>query len=321
MDITEPRQQKNNFIARHIVFLILHREVIINGDSPIPSVVVEGAATPAVILTAEQKLARRNELKAREKCFGGSTESKKVQKTLLKQQFENFTGSSFEDLDQIHDRLQKLVSQLEIHGASVVSAAKGYLPLEGVSASLSLSCPSDRVQPSGGYNVVPPPITWNFMLPKPDFVFNTAPLVFESDHLAFNVQLSPAKPAQPMSHTTESMAPIVEDWVSDSEDKSEPNDSLSAPSFVQPSEHVKLYVHSVQPVEAPILDDTPKPTSSKTNGSRKRKNRKTCFVYRGVDHLIKDCSFHTKPKSQPIPRNSTYRGYDKEYASSTKKYP
>nr|GFB13329.1 hypothetical protein [Tanacetum cinerariifolium] len=48
-----------------------------------------------------------------------NTETKKVQKTLLKQQFENFSGSSSEGLDQIHDRLQKLVSQLEIHGVSL----------------------------------------------------------------------------------------------------------------------------------------------------------------------------------------------------------
>nr|GEW15775.1 hypothetical protein [Tanacetum cinerariifolium] len=122
-------------------------EVIINGDSPVSTVVVEGAVQPATILTANQKLARRNELKARgtllmalpdkhqlkfnshkdaktlmkaiEKRFGGNTETKKVQKTLLKQQFENFIGSSSEDLDQIHDRLQKLVSQLEIHRVSL----------------------------------------------------------------------------------------------------------------------------------------------------------------------------------------------------------
>nr|GFC66253.1 hypothetical protein [Tanacetum cinerariifolium] len=42
-----------------------------------------------------------------------------VQKTLLKQQFEKFTGSSSKGLDQIHDRLQKLVSQLKIHGVSL----------------------------------------------------------------------------------------------------------------------------------------------------------------------------------------------------------
>nr|GEX88175.1 hypothetical protein [Tanacetum cinerariifolium] len=88
-------------------------EVIINGDSIVPTVVVEGAVQPAAILFANQKLARRNELKACgtllialpdkhqlkfnshkdaktlmeaiEKRFGGNTETKKVQKTLLKQ--------------------------------------------------------------------------------------------------------------------------------------------------------------------------------------------------------------------------------------------
>nr|GEZ44237.1 hypothetical protein [Tanacetum cinerariifolium] len=58
-------------------------------------------------------------MEAVEKRFGGNTKTKKVQKTLLNQQFENFTGSSSENLDQIHDRLQKLVSQLEIYGVSL----------------------------------------------------------------------------------------------------------------------------------------------------------------------------------------------------------
>nr|GEY58039.1 hypothetical protein [Tanacetum cinerariifolium] len=58
-------------------------------------------------------------MEAIEKRFGGNTETKKVQKTLLKQQFENFFGSNSESLDQIHDMLQKLVSQLEIHGVSL----------------------------------------------------------------------------------------------------------------------------------------------------------------------------------------------------------
>nr|GFC15174.1 hypothetical protein [Tanacetum cinerariifolium] len=61
------------------------------------------------------------------------------------------------------------------------------------------------------------------------------------------------------------MAPIIEDWVSDSENESEPNDPQSDPSFVQTSEHVKLSGHSAQPVEASILDDTSNSTSSKTN--------------------------------------------------------
>nr|GEZ41507.1 hypothetical protein [Tanacetum cinerariifolium] len=97
--------------------------------------------------TAKQRLAKKNELKARgtllialpdkrqlkfnihkdvkslmeaiEKRFGENKERKKVQKTLFKQQYENFTGSSYERMDQIHDRLLKLISQLEILGESL----------------------------------------------------------------------------------------------------------------------------------------------------------------------------------------------------------
>nr|GEV65153.1 hypothetical protein [Tanacetum cinerariifolium] len=117
-------------------------EVILNGNSPIPTRVIDGVVQPVATTIAEQRLTRKNELKAQgtllmalpdkhqlkfnihkdakslmeaiEKRFGGNTETKKVQKTLLKQQYENFTGSSSESLDQIYDKLQKLISQLEI---------------------------------------------------------------------------------------------------------------------------------------------------------------------------------------------------------------
>ncbi|GJZ38775.1 putative ribonuclease H-like domain-containing protein [Tanacetum coccineum] len=53
-------------------------------------------------------------LKAVEKRFGGNAATKKTQRNLLKQQYENFTATSSEMLDQTFDRLQKLVSQLEL---------------------------------------------------------------------------------------------------------------------------------------------------------------------------------------------------------------
>ncbi|GKA04588.1 ribonuclease H-like domain-containing protein [Tanacetum coccineum] len=58
-------------------------------------------------------------LQAIEKRFGGNAATKKTQRNLLKQQYENFTASSSEVLDQTFDRLQKLISQLEIHGESI----------------------------------------------------------------------------------------------------------------------------------------------------------------------------------------------------------
>nr|GEU91564.1 hypothetical protein [Tanacetum cinerariifolium] len=55
-------------------------------------------------------------LKAVEKRFGGNGATKKTQRNLLKQQYESFTASSSEMLDQTFDRLQKLMSQLELLG-------------------------------------------------------------------------------------------------------------------------------------------------------------------------------------------------------------
>nr|GEY44079.1 hypothetical protein [Tanacetum cinerariifolium] len=128
------------------------------------------------------------------------------------------------------------------------------------SKSLSPSSLSDRLQPSGGYHVVPPPITGTFMPPKPNLVFHNAPIDVETDHSTFTVQLSHSKPTQDMSHTNRPSAPIIEDWVFDYEDESETNDPQSVLSFVQSSKQVKTHRHSVQPVKAPILNATLKPT-------------------------------------------------------------
>ncbi|GJZ22962.1 hypothetical protein Tco_0560001 [Tanacetum coccineum] len=72
--------------------------------------------TEMPITSAEEKAQRRLEdakklLKAVEKRFGGNAATKKTQRNLLKQQYENFTAPSSEMLDQTFDRIQKLVSQ------------------------------------------------------------------------------------------------------------------------------------------------------------------------------------------------------------------
>nr|GFA85688.1 ribonuclease H-like domain-containing protein [Tanacetum cinerariifolium] len=122
--------KRNTFlhVYSHILFSFhgfSKSSVILNGNSPVPTRLVEGVAQPVAPTTVEYKLARKNELKARgtllmalpdkhqlkfnshkdakslmeaiEKRFGGNTKAKKVQKTLLKQQFKNFSGSSTED--------------------------------------------------------------------------------------------------------------------------------------------------------------------------------------------------------------------------------
>ncbi|GJW25788.1 hypothetical protein Tco_0039599 [Tanacetum coccineum] len=112
-------------------------EVIKNGNTTPKTTLVEGVKKVIPLTTAEEKAQRRLELKARstllmripnehqlkfnsikdakslpqaiEKRFGGNAATKKTQRNLLKQQYENFTASSSEVLDQTFDRLQKLI--------------------------------------------------------------------------------------------------------------------------------------------------------------------------------------------------------------------
>ncbi|GJW97001.1 putative ribonuclease H-like domain-containing protein [Tanacetum coccineum] len=51
--------------------------------------------------------------------FGGNEATKKTQKTLLKQMYENFSASSTESLNSIFNRLQKIVSQPAVFGENI----------------------------------------------------------------------------------------------------------------------------------------------------------------------------------------------------------
>nr|GEV49847.1 hypothetical protein [Tanacetum cinerariifolium] len=109
-------------------------------------------------------------------------------------------------------------------------------------------------------------------------------------------------------------APIIEDWVSDSEDETETKTPQNVPSFVQPTEQVKSPRPYVQHVETSIPPATSKTAIPKPTSNDKHKNRKACFVCKSLDHLIKDCHYHEKKMAQPTARNHTKRGNHKPYA-------
>ncbi|GJW97743.1 ribonuclease H-like domain-containing protein [Tanacetum coccineum] len=67
-------------------------------------------------LTFDQYVDAQSMFAAIKARFGGNEATKKTQKALLKQQYENFSASSSESLDSIFNRLQKLVSRLAILG-------------------------------------------------------------------------------------------------------------------------------------------------------------------------------------------------------------
>nr|GEV71624.1 putative ribonuclease H-like domain-containing protein [Tanacetum cinerariifolium] len=388
-------------------------EVILNGDSPAPTRVVEGVLQPVSPITAEQKLARKNELKARGSLlmalpdkhqlkFNSHKDAKTLMEAIKKRDgskmadgYVDNEGSSISSEDMKKSWIghfarkcrstkdsrrngaakpqrrnvpvetsisNALVSQCDGVGSydwsfqaekepanyalmafsssssfdnEVVSCSKACL--EFVEARLLVYKQNESIfeedikllklevqlrdtalvtlrqklekaeqerddlklkfQPSDGYHAVPPPYTGTFMPPKPDLGFNTAPTAVETDHLAFNVQLSPTKPEQDLSHINTPTTPIIEDWVSDSEDESETKASQIVPTDI-------------------LKPASPQPTS---NG--KRRNRKACFVCKSLDHLIKDCNYHEKKMAKPTARNHAHKGNHKQYAPMTSKNP
>nr|GFB97022.1 hypothetical protein [Tanacetum cinerariifolium] len=180
-------------------------EVILNGNSPVPTRIVKGVVQLVAPITVEQKLARKNELKAHVKhssttstdshnlVFVSSTTTdrttdsvsaavnvsvigtKLTASTLPNVDFLSiaviysfFASQSFspqldnEDLKQIDvDDLEEI--DLKWQMAILTIRARSWPP----------SNLYDRFIPSGGYHVVPPPVTGTFMPPKLDLVFHT----------------------------------------------------------------------------------------------------------------------------------------------------
>ncbi|GKB98894.1 hypothetical protein Tco_0985031 [Tanacetum coccineum] len=128
-------------------------DVIENGNSfkPVAQTTTnaDGISTSLIpgLVTTEEKVQKRNDVKVRSMLlmalpnehlmtfnqykdsktlfaaiqirFGGNEATKKTQKTLLKQIYENFSNPSTESPDSIFNMLQKIVSQLAILGENI----------------------------------------------------------------------------------------------------------------------------------------------------------------------------------------------------------
>ncbi|GKC17198.1 ribonuclease H-like domain-containing protein [Tanacetum coccineum] len=120
-----------------------------NGNAPIVTKTVDGKETLILPTCVEEKAQRKAELKARstllmalpnenqlkfnsykdaktlmqaiENRFVGNAATKITQKNLLKKQYENFAAFSIEVIEQTYERLQKLISQLEMHEIETLS--------------------------------------------------------------------------------------------------------------------------------------------------------------------------------------------------------
>ncbi|GJW11904.1 hypothetical protein Tco_1577731 [Tanacetum coccineum] len=131
----------------------------------------------------------------------------------------------------------------------------------------------DKCKTGLGYNVVPPPYTGNFMPPKSDLVYLSL-----DDFVDWNESVSESVVEKPTVETNEpkiarkeNEAPIIKDWVSDSDEENVPKvntvEMFNKPSFAKIN-----FVKSTKQVKSPRKtsvdknrQNTPSPRGNKRN--------------------------------------------------------
>ncbi|GJV90738.1 retrovirus-related pol polyprotein from transposon TNT 1-94 [Tanacetum coccineum] len=165
-----------------------------NGNAPLITKVVEGVETTIAPTTAEEKAQRRLELKARITLLMGIPNEHQLK-------FNSIKGA------------KSLLQAIEKNFGGSAATKK-----------------TQRITKGSRYNVVPPSYTRNFMPPKPDLSFFgleefvNEPIVSEPTLKKPVVETSEAKTStsKPKVVRKNNGAPVIEDWVSDSEEEDVP---------------------------------------------------------------------------------------------------
>ncbi|GKA14390.1 hypothetical protein Tco_0694036 [Tanacetum coccineum] len=110
----------------------------------------------------------------------------------------------------------------------------------------------DKCKTGLGYNAVPPPYTGNFMPPKPDLVYPSLDdFVDVNESVSESIVEKPTvKTNEPETTRKENGAPIIEDWVSDSDEENVPKVKI-VEMFIKPSFAKINFVKSTEQVKSP----------------------------------------------------------------------
>ncbi|GJW22982.1 hypothetical protein Tco_0033604 [Tanacetum coccineum] len=139
----------------------------------------------------------------------------------------------------------------------------------------------DKCKTSLVYNAIPPPYTRNFMPPKPDLSFSgleefvNEPIVSEPTVKKPIVETSEAKAskANPKAVRKNNSAPLIEDWVSDSEEDDVPQTKIEKKT-VKPSFAKIEFVKSKEQVKSPRKTTVKQDNQNKMNIHSARGNQR-----------------------------------------------
>ncbi|GJZ11292.1 ribonuclease H-like domain-containing protein [Tanacetum coccineum] len=186
---------------------------------------------------------------------------------------------------------------------------------------------NDRYKTSEGYHAVPPPYTGNFMPPKSDLVLADEDEYVFSESVTSIPDVATSEAKTSVSKPKSVGEPLIEDWISDSEDENETESkskqrkpSFAKVEFVKSKEHVKTPRESVKKVENNKQAKYPRKNSQSPRGNQRNWNNlmtqklgsnfefknKACYECGSFNHLIKDCDFHEKKMvEKPVWNNAS----------------
>nr|GEY58398.1 ribonuclease H-like domain-containing protein [Tanacetum cinerariifolium] len=280
------------------------REVILNGDSPTPTRVIEGVVQPVASTTTEQRLAKKNELKARGTLLMALPDKHQLKFNIHK------------DAKTLMEVIEK---SLKIYEAEVKSSSSASTSTQNIAFVSSQTTDSTNDPVSAVASVSATSAKFMFLLFPMNIGANgPTSMGFDMSEVECynyhrkgyfarecrspkdtkrNVAAEPQRRNVLVETFTlnalVSQSPIIKDWVSDSEDASE--DEL--PQNVPTANHKTAI---------------PKPKSHGIS-----RNRKACFVCKSLTHLIKDYDYYEKKMAQTPTRNHAQRGNHQQYAKMT----
>nr|GEU80560.1 putative ribonuclease H-like domain-containing protein [Tanacetum cinerariifolium] len=267
-------------------------EVILNGDSPVPTRVVEGVPQPVAPTTTEQ----RNKADLEEQGLDDLFNSLKIYETEVKQSSSTCIIS------------QNLAFMSSSHTDSTTDSVSAAASVSAICAKLSVSSlPNvDSLSRNLGANG---PTSMGFDMSKV-VCFNCHRKGHFSRECRSPKDLRRTGDAEPQRRTVPVETSTSNALVSQCDGTGSYDWSYQAEeepaNYALMTFHPTLLLimrHTIQLIETSIPSATLSSASLKSTSSGKRKNRKTCFVCKSVDHLIKDCDYHAKKMAQPTQTN------------------
>ncbi|GJU75119.1 putative ribonuclease H-like domain-containing protein [Tanacetum coccineum] len=236
-------------------------------------------------------------MEAIEKRYGRNKESKKIQRTLLKQQYENFSGSSLEIIDQTFDRFQKLIRQLEIQGEVITQ--------EDMNLKLLRSIPSEWKTHA---------LIWRS---KEEILRKLRQIIESAGCKKYGDAVEP-KTVRKNSFRP----PVIKDWNSDDDSEVEFIPNVKDKTVRPSTEKIKFIKSAKKTVEKV---ETPKQNKHYPRGNQRNWNNlmsqrlgsdfkminKACFICGNFEHLHNVCD---KKVIRPMWNNSS-RVSHKNYAN------